>query len=192
MRDRGRKALSAVGGPTGGSQAPLDAVDLDRLRAQLMRAVQRVCPAWLSAQREDIVQAALLRVLNSLKERESNPRLPASYIWKAAYSVTVDEIRRARRRPEVPLEELPPAESVAGATAGPYDVQVLRELGAAIRECLTRLGEARRVAVGFHLMGHKVGEMVTLLGWDEKRLRNLLSRGLADLRCCLSERGLQP
>lgn len=192
MRGPERQVRAVVGNPGGDPSPAPHLPDLGHVRAQLMRTVQHVCPAWLSAQREDIVQAALLRVLNSLEGRESNAGLPSSYLWKAAYSATVDEIRRARRRPEVPLDELPVAERVTDAAAGPDGDQSLRELGAAIRECLSRVGEARRVVVGFHLMGHKVGEMVNLLGWDEKRLRNLLSRGLLDLRRCLSERGLTP
>lgn len=192
MNDAPRSARAEVRIPGVTSAAPALGSDLAPLRAQLLHAVRRVCPPWLAAQREDIVQAALLRVLKTLEGRESIAPLPSSYLWKAAYSATVDEIRRARRRPEVPIDELPVAESATAAAADPYGDQSLRELGAAIRECLARLGEARRVVVGFHLMGHKVGEMVNLLGWDEKRLRNLLSRGLVDLRSCLAARGLQP
>jgi len=192
MNDAPRSARAEVRIPGVTSAAPALSSDLAPLRAQLLHAVQRVCPPWLAAQREDIVQAALLRVLKTLEGRESIAPLPSSYLWKAAYSATVDEIRRARRRPEVALDEVPVVESLADGGTDPFEDQAVRELGAAIRECLAGLGEPRRIVVGFHLMGHKVGEMVNLLGWDEKRLRNLLSRGLVDLRRCLAERGVQP
>ena len=79
-------------------------VDYDRIRQQLVCSINRVCPSWLASQREDIVQNAILRLLEIEKKGELNPSPPASYLWKVAYTATVDQIRRARRRPEEPLE----------------------------------------------------------------------------------------
>ena len=80
------------------------------IRARLVNAVRRICPRWLSAEADDIVQAALVRVLSGQRSREGSGPPPASYMWKVAYSAMIDEIRRRRRRQEVPLEE--PALSV--------------------------------------------------------------------------------
>jgi len=66
-----------------------------------------VCPGWLADRRDDIVQAALIRVSN-IAAREGNAPLGASYLWKAAYSATVDEIRRVRRLRETTLEDAEP------------------------------------------------------------------------------------
>ena len=172
---------------------PQRALDYDRLRKQLLRSVARVCPPWLADRREDIVQASLLRVMKAAGGTESNPGPPASYLWKVAYSATVDEIRRHRRRREVPMETLGPENPKEAATASnPFEDRSLHELGRAVRSCLETLVESRRLVVGFHLMGHTVSEMKRLLDTNDKRVRNLLFRGMTDLRSCLSDKGFRP
>ena len=74
----------------------------------------------------------------------------------------------------------------------PFRDHAARELGEGIHQCLNRLSEKRRLVVGFHLFGHTLGEIETLLACNPKRVRNLLYRGLADLRRCLIAKGLQP
>jgi len=171
---------------------PLSDEDCARLRAQLVKAVARVCPFWLSAQAEDIVQAALIRVIEIMRRREGNEGLNASYLWKAAYSATVDEIRRQRRRREVPLEEGAVEATVASPEPGPEEVGKAKEIGRELQDCLGRLVEPRRLALVLHLQGHTGPEAARLLGWSEKRVENLIYRGLADIRLCLEEKGLRP
>ena len=67
-----------------------------------------------------------------------------------------------------------------------------KEKGRAIAGCLAKIHERRRVVVGLYLIGDSVSQMVASLRWDEKKVRNLLFRGLTDLRRCLSARGFQP
>jgi RNA polymerase sigma-70 factor (ECF subfamily) len=158
-----------------------------RILDQVARSVDRVCPRWLAASRDDIVQASLLRVLEIRRRSEQNDGPPASYLWKVAYTATVDEIRRLRRRREDPL----PAEDPPG-NDDPFAAQSSREIGEAVRGCLGRMIERRRVVVGLSLMGHSLAEMGRLMRWEGKKVRNLLYRGLADLRRCLESKGVKP
>lgn len=175
-----------------GSQPALSDEDCARVRVQLARAVARVCPSWLSAQAEDIVQAALIRVMEIMGRREGKDGLNSSYLWKAAYSATVDEIRRQRRRREVPLEVGAVDATLATPQPGPEDAGRGREIARELQDCLGRLGEPRRLALVLHLQGHSGPEAARLLGWSEKRVENLIYRGLADVRRCLEEKGLRP
>ena len=75
----------------------------------------------------------------------------ASYLWKATYSATVDEIRRVRRRRESALDELPGSDLHAPEHSNPDRRAASRETGAAIRECLGGLIRDRRLAVTLHL-----------------------------------------
>ena len=59
----------------------------------------------------------------------------------------------------------------------------------AVDACLRRLIDSRRLIVAFHLLGHDLAESEQLSGWGAKRVRNLLYRGLADLRHCLTAKG---
>ena len=161
---------------------------LENVRRQLSAAVKRICPPWLSASRDDIVQTALIRVYNLGGENREG--FSASYLWKVAFSVTMDEIRRQRRRPEEGLDSVATTD-VTQASPDPEERALGRELGRIIRECLGELGEDRRLAVTLHLQGHTVAEASVLLGWPGKRVANLTYRGLEDLRGCLSARGIE-
>ena len=162
------------------------------LRRQLARAVARVCPRWLAERSDDIVQVAVLRLVE-LERRSEGPReLGPSYLWRVAYSAVIDEIRRLRRSPEVPIEELDAGgRGVAGAPC-PERSAAGREIGQAIAECLRRTVGPRRQAAALHLQGHTVPEIGRLMGWSAKRAENLVYRGLADLRKCLTAKGMQP
>src|SRR6185295_13073020 len=83
---------------------PLDD-EYRELRAELVRAVARVCPPWLADRADDLVQVALLRIYDVQRRSEGKAELSSFYLQRAAYSAVVDEIRRRRRRQEVPLEE---------------------------------------------------------------------------------------
>ena len=66
------------------------------------------------------------------------------------------------------------------------------QIGRGIEDCLLQMIEPRRLAVTLHLHGYGLKESARMLGWDAKRVDNLLYRGLADLRKCLSGKGLEP
>ena len=162
----------------------------EELRRQVTRAVARVCPSWLSADRDDVVQVSLLRLHQQLKSGEGSRLTSASYIWKTAFSVTVDEIRRRSRRPETPLDEVAEAPAMADAMPDPERRAISRQLGDGIRACLAGLIDARRAAVVLHLQGHTVREIAALLGSEYKKAENLVYRGMSDLRQCLTAKGL--
>src|SRR5262245_13058377 len=166
---------------------------IEILRERLREAVAAACPAWLSGARDDIVQVALMRVLDAAGSKgEGDGPLPSSYLRKAAYSALVDEIRRHRRRREsVPLED-DAARAVPSERAGPEQERAAAEIGRAIREGLGTLVRPRALAVTLHLQGHSVPEIARLLGWPLKRAENLVYRGLADLRETLERRGIKP
>ena len=67
-----------------------------------------------------------------------------------------------------------------------------RSIGDAIRDCLLGMVDARRRAVTLHLVGHTVPEIARLLDQRSKQADNLVYRGMADLRRCLSGKGVTP
>jgi len=164
--------MTPTRGGDAGSQDP-DPDGIERIRQVLIRAVERHCPPALAAQREDLVQMALVRLLERSGREGSNPR-GASYLWRVAYTVVIDEIRRFRRQ-QRQAEQLPKGEQ---GTPGP-------EARSELLECLGGLQDRRRTAVTLHLEGFRTAEVATALGWTEKQAENLVYRGLADLRACL-------
>jgi RNA polymerase sigma-70 factor, ECF subfamily len=170
-------------------ERPESALDVDEIRATLTRALARACPAWLAHERDDLVQTALVRILDARRRKGPDAVRAASYVWRTAYSVVVDEIRRRRREPRAAVGEEPP--EIASNRTPEHERQA-REAGAALRICLATLAEPRRVAVLLRLQGHGLAEAAGLAGWDVKRLENLAYRGLADLRRCLETKGVRP
>jgi RNA polymerase sigma-70 factor (ECF subfamily) len=170
--------------------------DYALMRGDLVRAVTRICPPWLASRSDDLVQVALMRVLEVQRRSEGNTRLSSSYLRKVAYSALVDEIRRWRRRKEVPLDTddggIDPAAERASGNPDPEERSGAREIGEAIRDCLRRMVGPRRSAVALHLQGHSVPEIGKLLGWDGKKADNLVYRGMSDLRDCLGLKGVRP
>jgi len=167
------------------------------LAAAMARAVRRQCPAWLANHADDIAQVALTKVMAIERQREGLQPFTSFYLHRVAHSALVDEIRRRRRRPEVSLE----SESDSGersaivepvAVGNPETHAASRELGLAIRDCLAAAGTDRRLAVSLYLQGHTVPEAARVLGWSAKRVENLVYRGLAALRQCLTGKGYKP
>jgi RNA polymerase sigma-70 factor (ECF subfamily) len=160
------------------------------LRARLHERVARYTPFWMKDAVDDIVQLAWLRLQKTV-ERGEGDRTPASqYVARVAYCVTVDEIRRRRRRHEVPVGEN--EDNLRADAIDPARAVRAREIGDAIEVCLGRLLESRRRAVALYLQGHSVPETGAFLGWNRKRADNMVFRGMEDLRRCLAEKGIAP
>ena len=165
------------------------AVEIEQIRRVLVRVVASVCPPWLAADRDDIVQNACMRLLKISSEPEQSREFSASYLWRTAHSAVMDEIRRRLRQHSVPEEE---AADVPSPEGTPESGRADHEIGEAIVEALGQLGESRRRAVALHLFGYRLDESARMLGWDAKRLANMRYRGLEELRELLKRRGLEP
>jgi RNA polymerase sigma-70 factor, ECF subfamily len=171
-------------------------MDFAQLHRDLAKAVSRVCPRWMADRADDIVQVALMRVMEIQRKREGTAEFSVFYLRKAAYSALIDEIRRLRRRQEVSLErpddeEEPGSYDPTAPEPDPERASAGREVGRAIRDCLSRMVAPRRHAVTLNLQGHSVPDIGRLLGWTAKKAENLVYRGMADLRSCLSSKGIQ-
>ncbi|MEM8932381.1 MAG: RNA polymerase sigma factor [Acidobacteriota bacterium] len=175
--------------PSGDATAELE---LATLRRQLERAVRKVCPPSLADRAEDLVQTALLKVMD---RHRANPdrTFNATYLYRTAHSALIDEIRRLKRRGEESLDDDEgEPKPLATERPDPEHGAAGRQLGRAIADCLGRLVTPRRWAVSLHLQGHSVPEAADLLDWKRKRVENLVYRGLADLRLCLDTKGFAP
>ena len=170
-------------------------IDYTKLRQDFVRAVARLCPGWLSSQREDLVQAAVMRVMHIMNGQadgsEKEAAFASSYLYRVAHSALVDEIRRTTRRQETALDDAT-VDRIAVTVQDPERVAASRQIGRGIQDCLGRMHRDRRLAVTLYLQGHSVPDASRVLDWPAKRTENLVYRGLADLRECLLNKGIQP
>jgi len=149
--------------------------ELEAVRRVLENAIGRRCFGVLASQREDLVQNAMVRLLERQGSEDFGGR-GASYLWKVAQSVVVDELRRLgreRRLTEGVREERQAMVDPVGS------IQLLR--------CVERLEERRRMAVTLHLSGLRIPEVARVANWTVKTAENLIYRGLDDLRAFLGE-----
>ena len=140
--------------------------------------VARVGGARVAGGREDVAQVVLPALWKRL-EGEQTLEVGSSYVYRAAVRETVRALRREGSRHSEPLDE----EHVADSTPdGPFERLAESERGAQIEACLLALPLERGRAVRAHLRGFEIGEIMGLYGWPYQKARNLLSRGLTDLR----------
>ena len=169
---------------------------LDRYAVLLRTIIARQCPRDLGIQVGDIEQEARLRLWRAL-EREKNLSDPASYIYRIAVSTTIDAVRRvlARREEQLPMQEehddTPAREFAASPDQAPDALAERREVMAKIAAAVAGLPENRRRAVELHLQGLTIPEIAELLGWSEAKARNLVYRGVDDLRGALLREGIE-
>lgn len=135
---------------------------------------------------DELVQDVRLRIWRALESRGGDPAtLAPSYGYQAAVSAAIDLLRslRSRRRMSTAtLEEA--ADSAALSRSHPAASE--SDLLDALERALLALPEDRRVAVRLHLSGQDLKEIVVLTGWSPARVRNLVYRGLGELRMALS------
>jgi hypothetical protein len=105
-----------------------------------------------------------------LRESRSGERLT---LWRVAYTVIIDEIRRYSRQ-QRQAEELARANRNTWAGGALGDPRLPR------RPSGKATNRSHLASAGF-----RVGEVAGALGWTEKQAENLVYRGLADLRICL-------
>lgn len=145
-----------------------------------------------AADLDEVMQDVRIRLWRARPSREQIEALPTSYIYRTTVAAAVDLLRQRRRGGATAVSETSPLDSdVASAVAAPYDaahdVEQSEGVGR-IMAAVDALAEARRAAVRMYLMGYEREEIAALLGWTDGKTRNLLYRGLADLRELLGER----
>ncbi len=171
---------------------PLPTNDVVALRRALSRAIDRACPAWLTQQREDIVQIAMTKVVAVVEGGKPLEDITRAYLARVAYHAVVDEIRRQRRRQSMAaLEDGVELRAVA-TDPSPESAAAGRQVAGAIRDCLGRMARSRRLAVSLHLEGRGATEIANMFEWKRKQADNLVFRGMGDLRRCLADKGLKP
>ncbi len=146
----------------------------------------------LDADLDEVMQEVRIRLWRAGGSGKALEELGSSYLYQVASSAAVDLLRRRRarggdrsedvqERSELRVEKPSPLEDVEGV-----------ELAAQIEAAVETLAPERRIAVRFHLSGYDRDEMAGMLGWSEAKTRNLLYRGLDDLRRRLVEQGIRP
>ena len=172
-------------------QARYDALigKYDRLiRAIVARAGRRMGLRRDSfLEKDDIEQEVRLDLWKQIA-RGQIIEFPATYIYRATIRETIRVLRRNISRVMTPIEGDSGAEQVK-EVGDPFQTLAAKEELRDIVLGLRLLTPERQSAVRAHLAGFQFQEIMVMYGWTYQKARNLIARGMADLRKCLNGNG---
>jgi len=140
---------------------------------------------------DEIMQDVRIRIWKALGSSERIGQVNTSYVYQAAMSAVCDLIRRRRGDRTESIEE-GGERAIVESGPGPDVGYERRELAQQVGRALDQLGADQRPVVRMYLAGYPQGEIQALLGWTEAKTRNVLYRGLAQLRLVLGRTGIGP
>jgi RNA polymerase sigma-70 factor (ECF subfamily) len=121
---------------------------------------------------------------------EQIEQVSASYVYRTAVSASIDLLRRRRARGADRTVTLDDVQEPVSDASDPARSVEDSELAAQVAQAIEAITPSRRPVVKMHLAGYSREEVAEVMGWSEAKTRNLLYRGLADLRGRLAEMGI--
>jgi len=146
----------------------------------------------VEADLDEVLQDVRIRLWQAGEGGKTLEELGSSYLYHVATTAALDLLRRRRARRAADTEDISERTELRTENASPHDDVEARELAAQIDAAIDMLSIDRRVAVRFHLAGYDRADIARMLGWTEARTRNLVYRGLDDLRRRLTDMGISP
>ncbi|HUQ83161.1 MAG TPA: sigma-70 family RNA polymerase sigma factor [Gemmatimonadaceae bacterium] len=146
----------------------------------------------VGADLDEVLQDVRIRLWQAGQAGKELEELGSSYLYQVATTAALDMLRRRRAHAGDRTDDISEGIDVPAASPSPHDDTEASELVAQIDAALETLSLERRVAVRYHLSGYDRDDIARSLGWSEAKTRNLLYRGLDDLRQRLSAMGIAP
>jgi len=138
---------------------------------------------------DDIIQEVKIKIWKIL-ENEKKIKNYASYIRKIINSSAIDQLRRLKREKAILISE---KHKQISEQKSNYitDLSLDKNMKEIIAVAVDSLRESRRKAVKLFLLNMTLDEIALFLNWSRDKTRNLLYRGLSDLRTILKEKGIE-
>ncbi len=146
----------------------------------------------VEADLDEVLQDVRIRLWHAGEGGKSLEELGSSYLYQLATTAALDLLRRRRARRADDTDDIGERTELTTNSASPHDDLEASELASQIDAAIDTLPVDRRVAVRMHLTGYDREDIARMLGWTETRTRNLLYRGLDDLRRRLTDMGISP
>jgi RNA polymerase sigma factor (sigma-70 family) len=170
---------------------------LERTLGNFSGILRRVCWRYhiSGADVDELVQEVRIRLWRAHGTQEGADEqirgIPASYLHRTALSAAIDLLRRRRARRSDRMVAIDDEWDGMPEVAGPDQDLAESELADQVERAIEAIPPSRRAVVRMHLKGHSREEIAKLMGWTEAKTRNLLYRGLADVRERLEAQGVK-
>jgi RNA polymerase sigma factor (sigma-70 family) len=179
------------------STEKIDAVEkvIDDFSSLIRSAIRKTSPSVDQSQMDDIEQEVKIKIWKQILKSEKKILNLGSYIWKVTYTTTCRimktvsterKMRWSRGDGLLNIDE----KIASGEAPSPNHHLENKELMEIVRKSIDSLIESRRSVLKLYLIGMDQVEITEYFGWSEGKVRNLLSRGLEDLRKVLQDKGL--
>ena len=138
---------------------------------------------------DDIFQEVKIKLWNVLIDEKKIYSI-SSYIKKIVNSCVIDQIRKSKREEGVISNEKRKKISDRRSYYKKHSSSET-ELKNMVGKAVESLMESRRRVVKLYLLNMTLEEIAIFLNWSEAKTRNLLYRGLDDLKRMLKEKGIE-
>lgn len=138
---------------------------------------------------DDISQEVKIKIWK-IFEDEKKIKNYASYIKKVIFSSVIDHLRKSKREKVTLTHE---KYKLISELKSNYSKDILadKNLRDFIHQSVDTLIESRRIVVKLYLLNMTIEEIASFLNWSKDKTRNLLYRGLADLKKKLKEQNIE-
>jgi len=132
---------------------------------------------------DDVTQVIRIKIWKLLNSEKNISNYP-SYIKKIVNSSVIDQLRKIRREEGIFSHEKQVAENELA-----YSMEMARfkSLEETVGRAVESLIESRRQVVKLYLLNLSIPEIAGYLNWSIDKTRNLLYRGLSDLKKTLKD-----
>jgi RNA polymerase sigma factor (sigma-70 family) len=161
---------------------------LERFARFIEANIQKFDPQKNGIDPDDISQEIKLKLWKVFQD-EKNIHNYSSYIRKIVDSTVIDQLRRFRRQSSIISVEKRKriSDHKSQYTMSSWPEKKYTEI---IGKAVDTLMESRKKAVRLFLLNMTLEEISIYLHWSKDKTRNLLYRGLADLKKKLREHGI--
>ncbi len=150
--------------------------------------IQKFEPQRKGIDPDDIHQEVKIKIWNVLTDEKKIENY-ASYIKKIVNSTVIDHLRRIRREERILFSEI---QRKIAERRGTYKKETIDEKNYKniLRQSVDSLLDSRRKVVKLYLLNMTLEEIAEYFNWSLHKTRNLLYRGLNDLKKILLEKGI--
>jgi RNA polymerase sigma factor (sigma-70 family) len=152
-----------------------------RFSSFIFAQIQKTYPQNIGLDRDDLFQEVGI-VLWKVLKGEKNIKHQSSYIMRVVNSVVIDNIRSARRQ-----QKTVEVEKKNVGFLG--QMEESDESHALVQGALSELSDSRQKVVRLFLLDLDIEEIASICNWTEAKTRNLVYRGLNDIKEVIGKKG---
>jgi RNA polymerase sigma factor (sigma-70 family) len=144
---------------------------------------------------DDIEQEIMIKIWKELIKSEKRINNLGSYIWKVSYTTACKMLKDLSKPKIIPLNDTHSNQHLykrkPADPMGQPDYQLeQKELHEILFRSVESLKKSRREVVKLYFLGMNRNEIADFFGWSKDKVRNLLYRGLDDLKKILVMKGI--